>query len=64
FNFPLIDENSRLKVMYSYDLILIEPQGTGGSHEISLILGFDTIKLIKSGAINNDFPVIRKPIIF
>ncbi|MCD4745366.1 MAG: PorP/SprF family type IX secretion system membrane protein, partial [Bacteroidales bacterium] len=42
FNFPLIDENSRLKVMYSYDLILIEPQGTGGSHEISLILGFDT----------------------
>lgn len=62
---PMVDENSRLKLMYSYDLGLTGLKGTGGAHEISLKFEFDLIHLIKSDSyFANDFPVVNKPLRF
>ena len=62
---PMVDENSRLKLMYSYDLGISGMKGTGGAHEISLKFEFDLIHLIKSDSyFANDFPVVNKPLRF
>jgi len=64
-NIPMVTEDSRMKLMYSYDLNLTEMKGTGGAHEITLRFEFDHIQLIKSDSqFADDYPVIHKPLIF
>lgn len=64
-NIPMVTEDARMKLMYSYDLGLTEMKGTGGAHEISLRFEFDHIHLIKSkSSFADDYPVIHKPLIF
>jgi type IX secretion system PorP/SprF family membrane protein len=62
---PIMDENSRLRVMYSYDFGLTGPKGAGGAHEIGMSFEFDKIKLIKSNkSISDDYPVLDNIIRF
>jgi type IX secretion system PorP/SprF family membrane protein len=43
-------ENMSIKFMYSYDLQISGPaQGTGGAHEISLVLDFDKLTVFGGG---------------
>ncbi len=59
---PMVNEYSRLKIMYSYDLSLTSMKGSGGAHEISLKFEFDLIHIVKSSSFfSNDYPVITEP---
>jgi type IX secretion system PorP/SprF family membrane protein len=49
---PINDDESRVKFMYSYDMIInAEHMFAGPTHEISLIIEFDEFALIKSSTI-------------
>jgi len=62
---PMVNEYSRIKVMYSYDVGISNMNGTGGAHEITLRFQFDQIHLIKSNSyFSRDYPVIVKPLRF
>ncbi len=64
-NIPMVNQYSRMKLMYSYDLGLSSMQGTGGAHEITLRFEFDQIHLFKSrSSFADDYPVIFDPLIF
>jgi len=59
---PMVNEYSRMKIMYSYDLSLTSMKGSGGAHEISLKFEFDLIHIVKSASyFANDYPVITEP---
>ena len=64
-NIPMVNEYSRMKLVYSYDIALGKMTGTGGSHEITLRFEFDQIHLVKSqSAFANDYPIIFDPVVF
>jgi type IX secretion system PorP/SprF family membrane protein len=62
---PMVNEYSRMKLMYSYDLSLTSMKGSGGAHEISLKFEFDLIHLVRSSSyFAKDYPVITEPLRF
>ncbi len=64
-NIPMVNEYSRLKLMYSYDLSITSMSGTGGAHEITLRFEFDQIHLFKSRSpFADDYPIIYDPVVF
>jgi len=64
-NIPMVNEYSRMKLMYSYDIGLSQMKGTGGSHEITLRFEFDQIHFVKSQSpFANDYPIIFDPVVF
>jgi type IX secretion system PorP/SprF family membrane protein len=64
-NIPMVNEYSRMKLMYSYDISVTEMKGTGGTHEITLRFEFDQIHLFKSqSAFANEYPIIYDPVVF
>ncbi len=53
---PINKDNSRMKVMYSYDMnISGRTNFTGPSHEISLIFEFDHIKLVNPSRVKKSY---------
>ena len=64
-NVPLVNDYSRLKFTYSYDISITQMKGNGGAHEVTLRFEFDLIHLIKSrSSFAHDYPVIYNPVIF
>lgn len=64
-NIPMVNEYSRMKIMYSYDISATQMKGTGGTHEITIRFEFDQIHLIKSqSAFANEYPIIYDPVVF
>jgi type IX secretion system PorP/SprF family membrane protein len=64
-NIPMVNQYSRMKLQYSYDINMSHLKGTGGTHEITLRFEFDQIHLVKSkSAFANDFPIIYDPVVF
>jgi type IX secretion system PorP/SprF family membrane protein len=64
-NIPMVNQYSRLKLMYSYDIGLSSLSASGGSHELTLRFEFDQIHFVKSQqAFANEYPVIYDPVIF
>lgn len=64
-NIQMVNQYSRMKLMYSYDVSLTQMKGTGGAHEITLRFEFDQIHLFKSkSSFSNDFPIIFDPLVF
>jgi type IX secretion system PorP/SprF family membrane protein len=64
-NIPMVNQYSRMKLMYSYDISITQMKGAGGSHEITLRFEFDQIHFVKSrSAFANDYPIIFDPVVF
>ena len=64
-NIPMVNDYSRMKLMYSYDISISGLKGAGGTHEISLRFEFDQIHFVKSqSAFANDYPIIYDPVVF
>lgn len=64
-NIPMVNEYSRMKIMYSYDINVSQMTGTGGTHEITLRFEFDQIHLVKSqSSFANEYPIIYDPVVF
>ncbi|GAB4326840.1 MAG: hypothetical protein Kow00127_19660 [Bacteroidales bacterium] len=64
-NIPMVNQYSRIKLMYSFDINLANMPGTGGSHEITLRFEFDQIHLINSeDPFANEYPIIYDPVVF
>lgn len=63
-NVPMLDD-SRFKIMYSYDLMLGEPKGTGGAHEVTLRVEFDSFSIFNSqSAYFRNYPLLQQPLVF
>ena len=64
-NIPMVNQYSRMKLQYSYDISASQMRGTGGTHEITLRFEFDQIHLVKSkNAFANEYPIIYDPVVF
>jgi type IX secretion system PorP/SprF family membrane protein len=64
-NIPMVNQYSRLKLMYSYDISINNMTGAGGAHEITLRFEFDQIHLFKSSSsFADDYPIIFDPLVF
>lgn len=64
-NIPMVNQYSRMKLMYSYDVSITQMRGAGGSHEITLRFEFDQIHFVKSRSpFANDYPIIFDPVVF
>ncbi|MBN3034004.1 MAG: PorP/SprF family type IX secretion system membrane protein [Bacteroidales bacterium] len=62
---PMVDEDSRLILTYSYDIGLSGMKATGGAHEISINFEFDRINIFKSKSyFANDYPMLEKTMRF
>jgi type IX secretion system PorP/SprF family membrane protein len=64
-NIPMVNQYSRMKLMYSYDIGLSDMAASGGSHELTLRFEFDQIHFVKSQkTFANEYPIIYDPVVF
>jgi len=64
-NVPMVNQYSRMKLMYSYDIALSNLGASGGAHELTLRFEFDQIHFVKSQkTFANEYPIIYDPVVF